>query len=74
MLSETVIEEAIRELQLYGKIPVTGKIDASTQELMSRKRCGLNDRPMQKLLRYRRNRKRFALMGPKWEKSSLTYR
>lgn len=38
MISETMIEEAIRELQLYGNIPITGKIDVATRELMSRKR------------------------------------
>uniref|UniRef100_A0A0R3RNB7 PG_binding_1 domain-containing protein n=1 Tax=Elaeophora elaphi TaxID=1147741 RepID=A0A0R3RNB7_9BILA len=79
MLSETMIEEAIRELQLYGNIPVTGKMDAATRELMSRKRCGLSDRPIQGALQQRRRRrrqhqKRFALMGPKWTKQIVTYR
>ncbi|VDO75686.1 unnamed protein product [Onchocerca flexuosa] len=75
MLSETMIEEAIRELQLYGKIPITGKIDAATQELMSRKRCGLSDRPIHEFLRRkRRHKKRFALMGSKWTKRIVTYR
>ncbi|KHN84731.1 Matrix metalloproteinase-25 [Toxocara canis] len=71
MLSETVVEEAIRELQLYGQIPVTGKLDAETRELMSRKRCGLPDRQMK---RHRgRHRKRYALMGTRWHKKILTY-
>ncbi|CAG9534694.1 unnamed protein product [Cercopithifilaria johnstoni] len=75
MLSETVIEEAIRELQLYGNIPITGKMDAATRELMSRKRCGLSDRPIEEALRRRRRyQKRFALMGPKWTKQIVTYR
>uniref|UniRef100_A0A914S2M3 Peptidoglycan binding-like domain-containing protein n=1 Tax=Parascaris equorum TaxID=6256 RepID=A0A914S2M3_PAREQ len=42
MLSKTVVEEAIRELQLYGNVPVTGKIDAATRELMTRKRFASN--------------------------------
>lgn len=71
MLSETVFEEAIRELQNYGNIPVTGKVDAATMELMTRKRCGLSDR--QKFVRRRRHRKRYALMGTKWDKSQITY-
>ncbi|VIO90959.1 Uncharacterized protein BM_BM4690 [Brugia malayi] len=68
MFSETMIEEAIRELQLYGNIPVTGKFDTATEELLSRKRCGLSDRPIQVL-----REKRFALMGPKWTKQIITY-
>ncbi|KAL4002392.1 Matrixin family protein [Acanthocheilonema viteae] len=76
MLSETMMEEAIRELQLYGNIPITGKIDAATRELMSRKRCGLSDRPIEEAFQGRRRRghqKRFALMGPKWTKQIITY-
>uniref|UniRef100_A0A0M3HUN9 PG_binding_1 domain-containing protein n=1 Tax=Ascaris lumbricoides TaxID=6252 RepID=A0A0M3HUN9_ASCLU len=72
MLSKTVVEEAIRELQLYGNVPVTGKIDAATRELMTRKRCGLPDRQMK--MHRMRHRKRYALMGPIWDKKLLTYR
>ncbi|MCP9258567.1 Matrix metalloprotease domain-containing protein [Dirofilaria immitis] len=61
MLSETMIEEAIRELQLYGKIPITGKMDAATRELMSRKRCGLSDRPIYETFRRKRRQKNVLL-------------
>ncbi|VDK60852.1 unnamed protein product [Anisakis simplex] len=76
MLSETLVEEAIRELQHYGNIPVTGKLDDATKQLMSRKRCGLPDRPINEYhhRHRRRHRKRYALSGFKWEKKTITFR
>ncbi|VDN50414.1 unnamed protein product [Dracunculus medinensis] len=82
MISQTIVDEALRELQHYGNIPVTGRVDQATLDLLSRKsrishfnfgnalRCGLSDR---RTNRRRRHRKRFSLMGMKWEKKMITY-
>ncbi|VDD93750.1 unnamed protein product [Enterobius vermicularis] len=78
MLSSTVIEEALKRLQRYGRIPATGQLDSETIKLMARKswrckcccRCGLGD---QQPHRHRRHKKRFAL-GSVWHKNFLTYR
>lgn len=42
MISQTIVDEALRELQHYGNIPVTGRVDQATLDLLSRKRLSLN--------------------------------
>lgn len=41
--SQEQIVDAIKTMQNFGNIPVTGEIDEMTQELMKRPRCGLPD-------------------------------
>ncbi|CAC5355626.1 MMP14 [Mytilus coruscus] len=59
---------SLREFQRWNSLPVTGTLDDTTMELMKRPRCGLPDPkiPMGEV-------KPFVL-GPKWNKKSLTYR
>uniref|UniRef100_A0A0N5AP69 PG_binding_1 domain-containing protein n=1 Tax=Syphacia muris TaxID=451379 RepID=A0A0N5AP69_9BILA len=72
MLSSEVVEEALKKLQRYGGIPVTGKLDSATMRLMQRKRCGLGDQ--QQSHRHRRHRKRYLGNGSIWHKRLITYR
>jgi len=41
--SEDQIRDAIKTMQVFGNLPVTGEVDASTRELMTKPRCGLPD-------------------------------
>ncbi|KAI5637261.1 putative peptidoglycan binding domain-containing protein [Phthorimaea operculella] len=62
---------AVKTLQEYGGIPVTGEVDAATLELMSKKRCG---RPDVEPGYAQHRRKRFAVQGEKWKHTNLTWR
>lgn len=74
-------ETAIRGYQRMAALPQTGQLDEATLAEMRKPRCGLPDvmptsssadvdqRPGDE-----RRRRRFALMGSKWEKKHLTYR
>ncbi|KAJ8731273.1 hypothetical protein PYW07_004437 [Mythimna separata] len=62
---------AIRTLQQFGGIPVTGKIDRATAMLMKQKRCGRPDREDGD--NEHRRTKRFAVQGEKWKYTNLTW-
>ncbi|CAG9786820.1 unnamed protein product [Diatraea saccharalis] len=60
---------AIKTLQEFGGIPVTGEIDAATKQLLLKKRCGRPDRESDESTRH----KRFAVQGEKWKHTNLTW-
>ena len=60
---------ALKDLQKWGHIPVTGVIDRRTLELMAKPRCGVKD---VKLRGHRR--RRYILAPSKWNKKDLTFR
>lgn len=77
--SENQLKDAIKELQQFGHIPETGVIDNATRVLMARPRCGtpdkLNSGDFTATNRLRGKRfKRFAIQGPKWQTTSITWR
>ncbi|XP_041979195.1 matrix metalloproteinase-2-like [Aricia agestis] len=60
---------AIKTLQEFGGIPVTGVVDHETKQLLRRKRCGIPDREPGE-----RRRKRFAVhVGGKWKHTNITW-
>lgn len=63
---------AIKTLQEFGGIPVTGEIDTATKNLMKQKRCGRPDREDGE--DEHRRKKRFAVQGEKWKYTNLTWR
>ncbi|CAF1069560.1 unnamed protein product, partial [Didymodactylos carnosus] len=70
------IHSAIRRLQHYAGIPVTGKLDETTVKLIRRPRCGLPDfdnRHIQRPQSFGNRKKRYVLQGQKWAKTYLTY-
>ncbi|XP_061416920.1 matrix metalloproteinase-17-like [Lethenteron reissneri] len=67
------IAKAIKAMQRFGGIRVTGKMDAQTLELMSRRRCSLPDMIGTSEL-VKRRRRRYALSGAAWTKRDLTWR
>jgi len=66
-------KNAVKRLQRFGNIPVTGRIDSKTLELISKSRCGVKD-PSLPSSRRRRSVGEFNLQGTKWEKLDLTYK
>lgn len=68
-------QDAIRNLQEFGNIPVTGVVDNATLKLMNTPRCGSSDNPKAGDIHvtYKR-RKRFAVPGQKWDHTDLTWR
>lgn len=68
---------AIKQLQSFGNLPVTGVIDEATRELMQRPRCGQPDNPnsmdFSATNRLKRHR-RYVIQGPKWSTTSVTWR
>ncbi|KAI4884523.1 hypothetical protein NFI96_020489, partial [Prochilodus magdalenae] len=67
------IEKAIRQMQRFGGLKETGKLDADTLKLMSTPRCSLPDIVGTEDMLRKRRRKRYALSGLRWEKSVLTW-
>lgn len=67
--TEDQLRDAIRTLQAYGHIPVTGEIDVETEELLRKPRCAVADVPEPGWLRV----KRYTLQGGKWDYSNLTW-
>uniref|UniRef100_A0A1B0G123 Peptidoglycan binding-like domain-containing protein n=1 Tax=Glossina morsitans morsitans TaxID=37546 RepID=A0A1B0G123_GLOMM len=77
--TEEQLKEAIRNLQRFGNIPVTGEIDAATRKLIRKPRCGVGDSNQTTTfspdnLHHSHRIKRYVLQGPKWDKTDLTWR
>ena len=53
---------SIRNLQRFGNIPVTGRIDAATIKLINTDRCGMKDPPPDAA-------GRFSLQGTRWKRT-----
>lgn len=56
--------------QEFGNIPVTGRIDRETKELLKKPRCGLPDNAQSSQHRWRR----FTQQGQIWNHTDLTWR
>ncbi|KAH8270831.1 hypothetical protein KR018_006383 [Drosophila ironensis] len=75
------MKDAIRSLQAFGNIPVTGEIDAKTNWLIRQPRCGVGDHVAKPRHSSPDNLddnggsrvRRFVLQGPKWDKTDLTW-
>jgi hypothetical protein len=59
------VREGIKMFQLYAGIPMTGKVDDKTMEMMLLPRCGMPD--FGKSDRTKR-RRRYAVQGSIWRK------
>lgn len=66
--TEEKLRDAIRRMQRFGGIPMTGVVDSPTLELLQRKRCGMPDlSPAERVRRY-------AIQGQSWQKKNLTWK
>jgi len=77
MRTDEEFRSAIRRLQTFASIPVTGKLDSATLELIRRPRCGLADYEPNRFPRPHligNRRRRYVLQGQKWAKTYLTYK
>ena len=67
------LRDAIRNLQGFAGIDMTGEIDAETKKLIKQKRCGVQDVS----LGFRNKReirvKRYNLQGQRWSHNNLTW-
>ena len=67
------LRDAIRNLQGFAGINMTGEIDSQTKKLIKQKRCGVQDVS----LGFRNKRsirvKRYNLQGQRWSHSNLTW-
>lgn len=68
--TEDQLRDAIRNLQSFAHLPVTGDLDAETVRLLRKPRCGLPDIPYHSSKR----KKRYTLHGQKWHYTNLTWR
>lgn len=53
-----------------GNIPVTGRMDAATKQLMRNRRCGVSDT----MAGENHRSKRYSLQGTKWNHLQITWR
>ncbi|XP_071576577.1 matrix metalloproteinase-2-like [Temnothorax nylanderi] len=70
--TEEQLRDAIKNLQKFGGIRVTGEIDEATKKLMKARRCGLPDQLDARFARTRH--KRFTIHGQQWPYRNLTWR
>ena len=64
--TEKEVVDAIRTFQLYAGIPITGKVDEKTMEMVQLPRCGMSD--FGRSDSTRRRRRRYAVQGTHWNK------
>ncbi|XP_017330439.1 matrix metalloproteinase-15 [Ictalurus punctatus] len=72
MQSAQILSTAIKDMQRFYSLDVTGQVDPATLKAMRRPRCGLPDR-FEGHSEGSVRRKRFALTGQRWDKDKLTY-
>lgn len=76
--TEEQLRDAIRSLQKYGNIPVTGKIDQRTKMLLQAPRCANPDFDTSDFKAHSRHRnsrfKRYVIQGQKWTTENVTWR
>lgn len=63
------LHDALRTLQTFGNIPITGQLDEATKQLMKKPRCGVSDIVQPAGQRT----KRYTLQGQKWHHVNLTW-
>ncbi|KAJ7984490.1 hypothetical protein DPEC_G00355360 [Dallia pectoralis] len=66
------IEQAIRQMQRFGGIQETGRLDEDTLFLMNTPRCSLPDVVGTEDM-LKRRKKRYALSGLRWDRTDLTW-
>ncbi|XP_053328263.1 matrix metalloproteinase-25 [Spea bombifrons] len=67
------LKEALRTMQMFAGVPVTGEMDDETFRMMQKPRCSLPDVIMSSEVP-RRRRRRYAFSGTVWEKKELKWR
>lgn len=67
------LEDAIRNLQGFAGINMTGKIDQQTKGLIVKKRCGVQDVSLGFRNRRSLRVKRYNLQGQRWSHNNLTW-
>ncbi|XP_050696961.1 matrix metalloproteinase-2-like [Eriocheir sinensis] len=69
--TEDQLREAIRTMQRFGHIPITGRLDKATRALMKAPRCSLPD--VQPSDGDHHRIRRFVKQGKKWDRFNLTW-
>ncbi|KAL0968546.1 hypothetical protein UPYG_G00268240 [Umbra pygmaea] len=72
MQSSQILSNAIRDMQLFYGLNVTGEMDPATLKAMKRPRCGVPDKSGQHT-EIGVRQKRYAVTGQKWDKDRITY-
>uniref|UniRef100_A0AAY4DU76 Peptidase metallopeptidase domain-containing protein n=1 Tax=Denticeps clupeoides TaxID=299321 RepID=A0AAY4DU76_9TELE len=72
MQSAHILSNAIKDMQIFYGLEVTGEMDQDTINAMKRPRCGVPDSFVEQD-EGKMRRKRFAVTGHKWDKDKLTY-
>lgn len=76
--AEEQLRDAIRTLQKYANIPISGKVDERTRMLLKASRCGVPDFDTVDFKAHSRHRnsrsKRYVIQGQKWTTENVTWR
>lgn len=69
---EEDISMALKEMQRFAGIPVSGIMDDPTKQLLNTPRCGMRD--VSKNLVNAKRKRRYTLQGTQWQKEKLTWK
>ncbi|XP_061445037.1 matrix metalloproteinase-25 [Rhineura floridana] len=68
------LSSAVKTMQRFAGLPVTGRMDQNTLDMMNQPRCSLPDIiGTSELMRRRRRKRRYALSDSVWKKTGLTW-
>ncbi|KAF5306949.1 hypothetical protein FQA39_LY00179 [Lamprigera yunnana] len=66
--TEESVRQAIKELQEFSGLPITGRLDQKTKTLLRTPRCGVPD-----IQPHSMRRKRFMIQGQRWPYNNITW-
>ena len=79
LLTQSQVADAVKNLQFFAQLNVTGELDLETSELLSKPRCGVPDvsyrnfRNKRTALDLNIRVKRYNLQGQRWARTNLTW-
>jgi hypothetical protein len=73
LYTKEAVQEAIKKVQLFGGLEVTGELNEETRNLLKSPRCGNKDVEINESQKLSRRQKRYVIGSSGWKKRKLRY-